>query len=216
MAAAVVAIGLVLAGVALVGLRHDRGSPTSFGSLALRPASLGPATRAPAPETRASSERVSGGARATSARSTRPVLLRIPALGLTAPVERVVTSGGVLGVPDDVGHVGWWVGSALPGSPAGATVIDGHVDSAVEGDGALFRVGDLRVKQRVTLTTENGRQVGYRVFARRVYSKTRALPTTLFDTVGAPRLVLITCGGPFDPAAHSYRDNIAVFARPVT
>ena len=28
-----------------------------------------------------------------------------------------------------------------------------------------------------------------------------------------PRLRLVTCGGSFDPVAHSYRSNVIVFAR---
>jgi len=35
------------------------------------------------------------------------------------------------------------------------------------------------------------------------------------DAPGAPRLVLITCGGRFDPVARSYEDNIVVYAEPV-
>ena len=36
----------------------------------------------------------------------------------------------------------------------------------------------------------------------------------LFARAGAPRLVLVTCGGAFDPARHSYEDNVVVQARP--
>lgn len=49
---------------------------------------------------------------------------------------------------------------------------------------------------------------------QRVYRKTDGLPADLFATAGAPRLVLITCGGTFDRAAASYLDNIVVFAAP--
>jgi hypothetical protein len=38
----------------------------------------------------------------------------------------------------------------------------------------------------------------------------------VFDRSGAPRLVLITCGGQFDYTASSYSDNIVVVATPVT
>ncbi|WP_375490474.1 class F sortase [uncultured Jatrophihabitans sp.] len=147
--------------------------------------------------------------------TSRPTRLRVPGLGVSAPVEQVVTRGGQLTVPDDITHVGWWVGSVPPGSPAGATVIDGHVDSRVDGQGALFHLTQLRAGRRITLATSAGHTVTYRVYARRVYSKAKALPHALFTNAGAPRLVVITCGGPFDAAQHSYRDNIAVFARPV-
>ena len=35
----------------------------------------------------------------------------------------------------------------------------------------------------------------------------------VFARDGAPRLTLVTCGGPFDYDAHGYRDNVVVFAR---
>ena len=37
----------------------------------------------------------------------------------------------------------------------------------------------------------------------------------VFDRAGAPRLMLITCGGEFDYTASSYSDNIVVVAVPV-
>ncbi|GAA3453479.1 class F sortase [Dactylosporangium matsuzakiense] len=48
-----------------------------------------------------------------------PTRLHISALGVDAPVDQAgVTSAGALGVPDDPGRVGWWIGSAMPGAPA--------------------------------------------------------------------------------------------------
>lgn len=52
------------------------------------------------------------------------------------------------------------------------------------------------------------------VTGRRVHVKANGLPPELFTTTGAPRLVLITCGGPFDLATRTYLDNIVVFATP--
>ena len=36
----------------------------------------------------------------------------------------------------------------------------------------------------------------------------------IFARDGAPRLTLITCGGPFLPEYRSYRDNVVVVAEP--
>jgi hypothetical protein len=141
-----------------------------------------------------------------------PVQLSLPTLGVAAAVQPVVTTHGVLGVPDDPAQVGWWTGSVHPGSPAGSVVIDGHVDSAVRGVGALFRLTELHPGDPVTVTSASGTQWNYAVYARQVYSKKGALPADLFATGGPARLVLITCGGPFDAAARSYRDNVVVLA----
>ena len=53
----------------------------------------------------------------------------------------------------------------------------------------------------------------YTVAAVRAYAKAD-LPAEVFDRAGAPRLVLISCGGPFDRARRSYRDNIVVYGVP--
>jgi len=45
-----------------------------------------------------------------------------------------------------------------------------------------------------------------------VYRKHQGLPAALFRAIGPARLVLITCGGPFNSVARSYQDNIVVFA----
>ena len=42
--------------------------------------------------------------------------------------------------------------------------------------------------------------------------KHQGLPAALFSTTAPARLVLVTCGGPFNAAARSYQDNIVVFA----
>ena len=39
-----------------------------------------------------------------------------------------------------------------------------------------------------------------------------ALPSSIYTRTGAPKLVLVTCGGPFDARAGHYRDNIIVTA----
>jgi hypothetical protein len=144
-----------------------------------------------------------------------PVRLTIPTQQVTADVVPVDAPGGVLDVPEDVHRVGWWSGSALAGAAEGTTVLDGHVDSAVAGEGALFRLGDLRAGDPLLLDTA-ARRLRYTVAARQVIHKTGALPAELFAGAGPHRLVVISCGGPFDRATRSYRDNIVVVALPAS
>jgi hypothetical protein len=40
------------------------------------------------------------------------------------------------------------------------------------------------------------------------------LPPDIFSRNGKPRLVIVTCGGPFDQAIRHYRDNVVVTAVP--
>jgi hypothetical protein len=52
------------------------------------------------------------------------------------------------------------------------------------------------------------------VVAREEYDKTKIPLAKYFATDGAPRLTLITCGGPFNEATGHYRDNVVVTAVP--
>lgn len=144
-----------------------------------------------------------------------PAVLTLPSLRVTAVVQSVSSSDGVLAVPEDPAQVGWWSTGARPGAANGSTVIDGHIDSAVLGEGALFRLAELEPGDPVEVRTTTGTVVRYQVQARRVYEKSQGLPAEVFDQEVAPKLVLISCGGPFDSEARSYLDNIVVYAIPV-
>lgn len=142
-----------------------------------------------------------------------PRRLRLTADHIDAQVEAVgVDAGGSLGVPPDISRVGWWQGGAQPGSAAGTVVIDGHVDSAAAGRGALFRLSTTPIGATAALAVDGG-QVRYIVRARHSYAKDR-LPADLFTRTGTPRLVLITCGGSFDRDSRHYQDNVVVYATP--
>lgn len=155
--------------------------------------------------------------RSTAATDPRelPRQLLLPRFGIHADVLPVTSTDGVLAVPENPQQVGWWAGSALPGSTSGTTVIDGHIDSATAGVGALIHLSDLVPGDSVSIVGSTGKTIDYRVVARRVYVKHAGLPSSLFAPGGPQRLLLISCGGPFDSDRGSYEDNIVVFATPV-
>jgi hypothetical protein len=208
------ATGLVLLGGAVAALLQDRTSAADFGTVPPSPRAAAPAVTGAAPTAEAPSPTAAQppGRRASPG---RPVRIRIPGLHVDAPVVQVAVSAGSLGVPVDPATVGWWSQSALAGSPAGAVVIDGHVDSATRGLGALFRLTALRRLDLITVITAGGGAVDYRVSARHTYPKSVGLPADLFLDP-APKLVVITCGGPFDKTTLSYEDNVVVVATPAT
>jgi hypothetical protein len=83
-----------------------------------------------------------------------PTRLRIPAIGVDAPVLPVgVQSGGGLAIPPDPADVGWWAGGGFPGQPTGAVVLAGHIDSAVSGLGASC---DCRMRPRLVIVSYGG------------------------------------------------------------
>ena len=145
----------------------------------------------------------------------RPVSLQMPSLGIDAPIVPVSTGAdGLLGVPPRPDRLGWWQQGAKVGDPVGTVVIDGHVDSAEYGPGAFFDLQSTDVGDRVSVQASRG-PVIYTVEAVRTYPKDE-LPPDVFDRDGIPRLVLLTCGGPFDTSTSSYTENVVVYAVPVT
>jgi hypothetical protein len=192
--------GLAVAGVGLTRAATVRALPDIGGvpSTQLAPSIAGAAGRGSPP------------ARGVAA---VPVRLRVPSLGVDAPVTPVAAqSGGALAVPDDPHVVGWWRAGAAPGSERGTVVLDGHVDSHLAGPGALFRLAEIRPGAAVLLMTSRG-TIPYVVVAIRGYPKAD-LPAQVFDTSGRPRLVLITCGGAFDRRIRQYADNIVAYGVP--
>jgi hypothetical protein len=144
-----------------------------------------------------------------------PVRLRLPSLGVDAPVLPVsVAPDGLLGVPANPRQLGWWSGSARPGPASGSVVIDGHVDSASLGLGAFFRLREARLGDEIVLENAKGESTGYTVVALRSYAKTSLPVAEVFAQGVGSRLVLLTCGGAFSPATHHYADNIVVYAVP--
>ncbi|MGP4018740.1 class F sortase [Saccharopolyspora sp. 5N708] len=142
-----------------------------------------------------------------------PQRVRLPTLGVDAPVQPVLSgSDQQLGVPESPFEVGWWSAGAAPSSRRGTVVLDGHVDTRSAGPGALFRVADLQLGDPLEVTATHG-TTRYRVAALRSYPKA-SLPAELFDRTGHRRLVLITCGGPFNDSTQEYDDNIVAYAVP--
>ena len=151
------------------------------------------------------------GSRSTAEAAAAPSGVTVAALHIAAPIDPVgVSTDRALIVPDDPAHLGWWIGSALPGSARGTVLIAGHVDTAADGPGALFRLEKLPMGALIGVRAGD-RVLTYRAVARRSYGK-RHLPPDLFDPHTAPRLVLITCGGEFRHG--SYTDNIVLYAVP--
>lgn len=150
---------------------------------------------------------------APDARDSRPTRVRLASIGLDAAVLPVGIDlrRGALGTPKSIRHAGWWKDGRVPGATSGTILIAGHVDSARGGAGAFFTLHKARTGDKVQLQAANGRSFTYRVTSVRS-SRKDALPTSIYSSSGRPRLVLVTCGGPFNQATGHYRDNIIVTA----
>ena len=146
----------------------------------------------------------------------QPVHVKIQSLGIDAPVAPVGIDieKGVLGVPPPIQRTGWWKDGAAPGARTGSILIAGHVDRAGIGPGAFFRLHEANAGDHVTVTTRGGRTFTYRVVSVKTYLKAK-LPPDVYSLKGRPRLVLVTCGGPFLPSLGHYRDNVVLTAVPI-
>lgn len=201
-----VVAGLLLITIALVlTVGHDSPRRTgqavplvTFGRL---PGDSGSSAPAPADRRQHSGAPVPAGSR-----------LRLARLGVDAPISSVGVTGNVMQIPRDPHTVGWWTGGAAPGDSRGTTVIVGHINYAGV-TGALAALPDARAGDVVVLS-EPHHDVRYRLVAVRSYPKATGLPADVFRRTGPARLVLITCGGQFDPASGNYEDNIVGYAEP--
>ena len=206
--------GLVLLIVVGVAAFLSRPEPT-VGSSAVAAlesaATAAPSAAAPAAAPPASSP-------AAEADEVAPARLTVPALELDATVAAVGvnTETDEFDVPPSVDRVGWYrYGPGLT-AKAGSIVVAGHVDSADQGKGAFFELSSLEPGDTMSLAGPDGANREFEVVARERYRKTKIPLDKYFARDGAPRLTLITCGGPFDAKTRHYRDNIVVTAKPVS
>lgn len=140
-----------------------------------------------------------------------PTAVRLPTVGVDAPLIGLgLAADGSMEVPTDFSEAGWLTTAAPPGE-RGNAVIAGHVDDR-SGPAVFFRLRDLQPGDPVEVSRTDGVLVTYTVDRVERYPKD-AFPTEeVFGPVPGSSLRLITCGGSFDPAVRSYRDNIVVYA----
>ena len=140
-----------------------------------------------------------------------PVRVRIPAIEVdSALIGLGLAADGTLQVPADGSVAGWFTGAPTPGE-RGPAVIAAHVDWN-HAPGVFFRLRDLEPGDDVSVDRADGTTARFVVLGVEQYPKD-AFPTErVYGDVDHAGLRLITCGGSFDRAARSYRDNVVVYA----
>ena len=145
-----------------------------------------------------------------------PVRIEVPDLGIDVSVQPVgLDDQGRMGLYDDPAIAAWYQWGPAPASESGSTVIAAHVDS-LEFDLLPFaRLKDAVAGTQVFVTDAAGTRHGYAVQVSQVIDKADVDWRAAFDRSGAPRLTLVTCGGPFDYENRRYLSNLVLTATPL-
>lgn len=144
-------------------------------------------------------------------RAPLPVRVEVPSIGVTSTlIELDLDEDRQLEVPDDAAVAGWYVRAPRPGED-GPAIIAGHVDSR-EGPGVFWRLRELAAGDHVVVHRADGSAVDFTVDEVQQWPKDGFPTEAVYGQADGPELRLITCGGAFDAAAGSYRDNVIVFA----
>lgn len=147
---------------------------------------------------------------APMAKST-PDRVQIPAIGVDSPLMGLgLRPDGSMQVPPGAFPAGWYTGAPTPGE-LGPAVLAGHIDWTGQ-TGVFYKLRDLKPADEVTVTRHDGAAAVFRVTHIAQYSKTSFPTATVYGNIDRAELRLITCGGALDRRAHSYDDNIVVFA----
>jgi sortase (surface protein transpeptidase) len=191
---AVSALGVVGCSNATVTSVSPQARATSVvtGTATAPPASTPPASSAP------------------SAVGLTPVRIRVPAIGVDAPLVRLgLTSTGALGVPSRAMTAGWYTGSPVPGR-VGPAVIAGHIHW--NGIPAVFaHLAEVGPGDRIIVSRSDGTTATFAVDRVATYAKARFPTALVYGSLDVAGLRLITCGG-FNKATRTYEANVIVFA----
>jgi len=144
----------------------------------------------------------------------QPAGLQISTLDVsTFPIRAIgLLDDGQLEVPDET-EIGWYQYGATADQP-GATVLAAHV-SWNQAVGPFFELDTVEPGAQIELALDDGTVRRYEVTERARYGKDELPRERVWRTSGAETLVLITCGGDFNPEIRRYQHNIVVFASPI-
>ncbi|MET7302672.1 class F sortase, partial [Embleya sp. NPDC005575] len=165
------------------------------------PAAPAPPSEAPHP----------GPPEAPPMRASIPTRIRIPELGISAPLARVgLDRAGGIEVPakGDRNLAGWYQGGVTPGQKGTASIV-GHVDTAA-GPAVFYPLGALPRGSRIEIDREDGTVAAFVVDGVEEFSRDDFPAARVFADAPRPELRLLTCGGAYSKKTH-YSGNVVVF-----
>lgn len=140
-----------------------------------------------------------------------PVHLKIPKIGVDAPIERAgLTPDGAMDVPKDAANTAWYERGPRPGKP-GSAVIDGHFDREGGAPAVFANLNKLEKGDKLTVEDENGTTITFVVRESRKYDPEADATAVFRSSDGRAHLNLITCAGAWDTAQQTYSNRLVVF-----
>ena len=197
-----------------------------------------PSSASTAPTTAAPIGSPVGATSSARHRTGVPVSIDIPISSTNHPkgLHATISAHGLnadhsLFVPADPTKVAWASDDAAPGSDRGTAILVSHVNYVINGRTVAGAFADLAeyaqhaVGKIISVHLADGRTLRYRIRNGVEYSKDElaghpTLRRVLYDQshsygAGTGRLLLVSCGGTFDPYTGEYEDNVFVYAWPV-
>jgi sortase (surface protein transpeptidase) len=147
----------------------------------------------------------------------RPTRVRVPKIDADSDLLAVAVNGeGQIAVPsaNKPMQAAWYRLSPVPGA-VGPAILLGHVDGN-EQPGIFAQLGELVKGDEIIVDRSDGQVLKFKVDRKTQLPKEQFPTDAVYGNTDKPELRLITCGGAFDHAAHSYKDNVVVYAELVS
>ncbi|MYS85538.1 class F sortase [Embleya scabrispora] len=144
--------------------------------------------------------------------ASAPTRIRIPAIGVDAPMSALGTGPDRRLATPPVGNknlVGWYRDGVAPGARGNAITV-GHADTR-SGPAVFFKLGLLRSGDRIEVKRRDRRTAVFTIDAVRSYPKDAFPDDVVYGATRAAELRVITCGGRYDKHT-GYAANVVVFA----
>lgn len=144
----------------------------------------------------------------------KPTHVRIPKIKAESTlIEAGLNKARNIEVPpvEQPMQAAWYKFSRIPGDPGPAIVL-GHVDGNKQ-PGIFNRLNELVVGDEILIERKDGKTLRFLTTRKEQVPKDQFPQDAVYGDSTEPELRLITCGGAFDKAAHSYKDNIIIYAK---